>query len=156
MSDWKTECNPPALNESETEITHFLPPPLAKEEENFLCCLNEKDLQSFFLNICNLFEESSLYDLTHIFDSALRDKLKVLLDNYKPNKTENTNLKMSIILKDDIPVCQRSRRLAFSEKIEVNKQIDVWIKECIIRESTSKYSLPIVVCRKKMDGYEFA
>ena len=145
----KQNAIPPALNESETEISHFFPPPPAKEEENFFRCSNGKDLQLFFLNVCNIFEESSLNDLTDILDSALKDKLKDLLDTYKPNKTENTNLKMKIIFKDDIPVCQRPRSLAFSEKIEVDKQIDEWLKEGIIRESTSEYSLPIVVRRKK-------
>lgn len=56
---------------------------------------------------------------------------------------------MSIILTDDIPVCQRSRRLSFTEKQEVEKQIDEWLEKKIIRESCSDYCSPIVLCRKK-------
>ena len=116
----------------------------------------KKVSQLFFLNVCNLFKESSLYDLTYIFDTAFRDKLKDLLDNYKQNKTENTNLKISIILKDDVPDCWKPRRFAFSEKIHIDKQIDVWIKEGIISESTSKYGSLILVPRKKIDRCKFA
>ncbi|GFX97329.1 hypothetical protein TNCV_1077001 [Trichonephila clavipes] len=36
---------------------------------------------------------------------------------------------MNIILKDDIPVCQRARRLSCSEKLQVNDQIDDWLQQ---------------------------
>ena len=36
---------------------------------------------------------------------------------------------MDIILEDDIPISQRARGLAFSKKIEVEKQIDAWLRE---------------------------
>ncbi|GFU11056.1 pro-Pol polyprotein [Trichonephila clavipes] len=55
---------------------------------------------------------------------------------------------MSIILKDDIPVCQRARRLSCSEKLQVNDQIDYWLQQGIIRESCSDYCSPIVLCEK--------
>ncbi|GFY28056.1 retrovirus-related Pol polyprotein from transposon 17.6 [Trichonephila clavipes] len=57
---------------------------------------------------------------------------------------------MSIILKDDIPVCvcQRARRLSCSEKLQVNDQIDDWLQQGIIRESCSDYCSPIVLCKK--------
>ncbi|GFU33085.1 phosphatase and actin regulator 2 [Trichonephila clavipes] len=55
---------------------------------------------------------------------------------------------MSIILKDDIPVCQRARRLSCSEKLQVNDQIDDWLQQGIIREICSDYCSPIVLCKK--------
>ncbi|GFV55503.1 retrovirus-related Pol polyprotein from transposon 412 [Trichonephila clavipes] len=58
---------------------------------------------------------------------------------------------MNIILKDDIPVCQRARRLSCSEKLQVNDQIDDWLQKGIIKESVSDYCSPIVLCKKK-DG----
>ncbi|GFX54043.1 transposon Tf2-9 polyprotein [Trichonephila clavipes] len=58
---------------------------------------------------------------------------------------------MSIILKDDIPVCRRARRLSCSEELQVNDQIDDWLQQGIIRESCSDYCSPIVLCKKK-DG----
>ncbi|GBM60122.1 Transposon Ty3-I Gag-Pol polyprotein [Araneus ventricosus] len=56
---------------------------------------------------------------------------------------------MRIILKDNEPICQPPRRLAFAEKEEVNKQIEEWLKEDIIRPSSSEYSSPIVLVKKK-------
>ncbi|GFX15690.1 retrovirus-related Pol polyprotein from transposon 17.6 [Trichonephila clavipes] len=58
---------------------------------------------------------------------------------------------MRIILKDEEPVCQPPRRLAFTERQEVNKQIEEWLNEDIIRLSSSEYASPIVMVKKK-DG----
>ena len=57
---------------------------------------------------------------------------------------------MTIILPVDIPVCGRARRLALPEKREVEKQISEWLEKGIIRESSSNYCAPLVVCKKKM------
>ncbi|GFV11135.1 transposon Tf2-8 polyprotein [Trichonephila clavipes] len=58
---------------------------------------------------------------------------------------------MKIILSDEKPIAQRSRRLSLPEKREVEKQIDEWLEQGIIRESCSDFSSPFVVCKKK-DG----
>ncbi|GFV65898.1 hypothetical protein TNCV_5101291 [Trichonephila clavipes] len=58
---------------------------------------------------------------------------------------------MRIILKDDIPVYQSARRLSFSENQNVNKQIDEWLEQGIVRPSSSEYASPIVLVKKK-DG----
>ncbi|GFX36178.1 retrovirus-related Pol polyprotein from transposon 297 [Trichonephila clavipes] len=58
---------------------------------------------------------------------------------------------MRIILKDEKPVCQHPRRLAFTERQEVNKQIEECLNEGIIRPSSSEYASPIVMVKKK-DG----
>ncbi|GFU76028.1 transposon Tf2-9 polyprotein [Trichonephila clavipes] len=104
--------------------------------------------------IANVIENSS-YDLSHVKNFNIRNDLSSLIKNYKPNKIKSTKLKMSIILKDDIPVCvcvcQRARRLSCSEKLQVNDQIDDWLQQGIIRESCSDYSSAIVLCKKK-DG----
>ncbi|GIY47055.1 retrovirus-related Pol polyprotein from transposon 297 [Caerostris darwini] len=56
---------------------------------------------------------------------------------------------MKIILKDDIPVYQRARRLSLPEKQEVNKQIQEWLEQGIIRRSSFEYASPIVLVKKK-------
>ncbi|GFU93990.1 transposon Tf2-9 polyprotein [Trichonephila clavipes] len=58
---------------------------------------------------------------------------------------------MCIILKDDIPVCQRARRLSCSEKLQVDDQIDDWLQQGIIKRAFPDYCSPIVLCKKK-DG----
>ncbi|GFX67629.1 transposon Ty3-I Gag-Pol polyprotein [Trichonephila clavipes] len=58
---------------------------------------------------------------------------------------------MRIIVKDEEPVCQHPCRLAFTERQEVNKQIEEWLNEGIIRPSSSEYASPIVMVKKK-DG----
>ncbi|GFX10220.1 phosphatase and actin regulator 2 [Trichonephila clavipes] len=45
----------------------------------------------------------------------------------------NSNVSVS----NDIPVCQRARRLSCSEKLQVNDQIDDWLQQGIIREKCS-------------------
>ncbi|GFU83275.1 phosphatase and actin regulator 2 [Trichonephila clavipes] len=55
---------------------------------------------------------------------------------------------MNIKLKNDIPVCQRARRLSCSEKLQVNNQIDDWLRQGIIKECVFDYCSPIVLCKK--------
>jgi len=43
---------------------------------------------------------------------------------YKPDKTREVGVKMSIVLYDDEPVYQKARRLSEAEKLEVNTQVD--------------------------------
>ncbi|GFT96333.1 transposon Tf2-6 polyprotein [Trichonephila clavipes] len=100
--------------------------------------------------VANVIENSS-YDLSHVKNFNIRNDLSSLIKNYKPNKIKSTKLKMNIILKDDIPVCQRARRLSCSEKLQVDDQIDDWLQQGIIKESVSDYCSPIVLCKKK-DG----
>ncbi|GFU13489.1 phosphatase and actin regulator 2 [Trichonephila clavipes] len=59
---------------------------------------------------------------------------------------------MNIKLKNDIPVCQRARRLSCSEKLQVNNQIDDWLRQGIIKESVFDYCSPIVLCKKANDA----
>ncbi|GBM82407.1 hypothetical protein AVEN_84832-1 [Araneus ventricosus] len=92
-------------------------------------------------------ENTEEVELTHIRDLKVKTELKKLIENYKPHKTETTVVTMRIILKDNEPVCQSPRRLAFTEREEVNKQIE----EGMIRPSSSEYASPIVLVEKK-DG----
>ncbi|GFY22193.1 transposon Ty3-G Gag-Pol polyprotein [Trichonephila clavipes] len=52
----------------------------------------------------------------HVTNQGIRRELfEFISNNYGPKKTETTNVSMKIILKDDIPVYQSARRIAFSE-----------------------------------------
>ncbi|GFW68080.1 transposon Ty3-I Gag-Pol polyprotein [Trichonephila clavipes] len=60
----------------------------------------------FLLKVSETFDEC-LYDVSHISNSGIRDKVQTLIQNYIPNKTESTALKMKIILSDEKPIAQR-------------------------------------------------
>ncbi|GFW74499.1 hypothetical protein TNCV_2413981 [Trichonephila clavipes] len=89
-------------------------------------------------------------DLCHVENRQIKKELEKLIQDYKPEKTASTDVTMRIILKDEEPVCQHPRQLAFTERQEVNKQIE-WLSEGIIRPSSSEYASPIVMVKKK-DG----
>lgn len=64
---------------------------------------------------------------------------------------------MNLILQDDLPVYERPRRLSPQDKVEVNGQIKMWLKDGIIRQSHSDYASRIaLVKKKKMVQLEFA
>lgn len=90
-------------------------------------------------------------DLSHITNISYRKEVEDIINSYKPNKIKDTNLQMKIILSDDLTISHRPRRMADSEKIEVEKQINQWLQDGIISEETSDYSAPLVLV-KKPDG----
>ncbi|GFV42615.1 hypothetical protein TNCV_1924371 [Trichonephila clavipes] len=59
--------------------------------------------------------ESSSYDLPHVKNFNTRNDLSSLIKDYKCNNIKSTKLKMCIKLKNDIPVCQTTRRLSCSD-----------------------------------------
>ncbi|GFW35738.1 hypothetical protein TNCV_4435851 [Trichonephila clavipes] len=70
----------------------------------------------YFPNVSfsNVIENSS-YDLPHVKNFNTRNDLSSLYKDYKCNNIKSTKLKMCIKLKNDIPVCQRTRRLSCSD-----------------------------------------
>ncbi|GFV00772.1 retrovirus-related Pol polyprotein from transposon 17.6 [Trichonephila clavipes] len=108
----------------------------------------ENHAQLMQISAENLREE---LDLRHVENRQIKKELEKLIQDYKPEKTASTDVTMRIILKDEEPVCQHPRRLAFTERQEVNKQIEEWLNEGIIRPSSAEYASPIVMVKKK-DG----
>lgn len=96
---------------------------------------------------CDIHDE----DFSHIQNAKLRSSVKELVKHYEPRQTKSTNFRMKIFLSDETPVYHRPRRLAPSEKEEVKKQIKELLANGTISESTSDYSSPVVLCKKK-DG----
>ncbi|GFW78014.1 phosphatase and actin regulator 2 [Trichonephila clavipes] len=66
------------------------------------------------VSVSNVIENSS-YDLPHVKNFNTRNDLSSLIKDYKCNNIKSTKLKMCIKLKNDIPVCQRTRRLSCSD-----------------------------------------
>ncbi|GFU42704.1 peptidase A2 domain-containing protein [Trichonephila clavipes] len=84
------------------------------------------------VSVSNVIENSS-YDLPYVKNFNTRNDFSSLIKDYKCNKIKSTKLKRNIKLKNDIPVCQRARRLSCSEKLQVNNQIDDWLRQGIIK-----------------------
>lgn len=81
----------------------------------------------------------------------MQNKINSLIKSYKPTQKNACPIEMDIILSDEQPVTLKPRRMAPSEKLEVDKQIDEWLKNDIIRPSCSDYSANLVIVPKK-DG----
>ncbi|GFX98887.1 phosphatase and actin regulator 2 [Trichonephila clavipes] len=76
--------------------------------------LNESESSLGAVSVSNVIENSS-YDMSYVKNFNTRNDLSSLIKNYKCYKIKSTKLKMCINLKNDIPVCQRARRLSCSD-----------------------------------------
>lgn len=55
-----------------------------------------------------------------------------------PCKTKEAPVKLKLVLKDDIPIAQRPRRLAPAEQEEVQRQIAKWLDDGVVRQMKKK------------------
>ncbi|XP_063531215.1 uncharacterized protein LOC134742167 [Cydia strobilella] len=65
---------------------------------------------------------------------AIREKVNNMVQSYVPRKTKEAPIKLRIVLKDDIPVAQRPRRLAPREQQEVDQQVAKWLEDGIVQK----------------------
>lgn len=77
------------------------------------------------------------------------EKVAEMIVDYKPRNDFKSKVQMKIVLKDDMPVYQRPRRLQLSDQLIVDNQVSEWLKQGIIQPSTSEYASPIVLAAKK-------
>lgn len=90
-------------------------------------------------------------NVSEIKEERVREQVKSLIELYKPNATKKTDIELNIILKENKIVYSRLRRLPFEEREIVENQIQEWLEANILAPSSSKYSSPVLVRRKK-DG----
>jgi len=79
------------------------------------------------------------------------NQIETMVKEYQPKRNVETPVETKIVLKDEIPVNQRPRRLAPREKKVLDDQISEWLQSGIIKPSRSEYASPVVIVRKK-DG----
>lgn len=101
-------------------------------------------------------EESNFLMDTTIDDSKddfseMPTVVKEIFNNYKPNRTVETNIELKIQLDNEKPVYQRPRRLANQERDIVENQIKEWPRDGVVEACSSEFASPVVVVRKK-DG----
>lgn len=82
---------------------------------------------------------------------VLEREVRQCVECYQPNQVKEAPLKLKIILKDDIPIRHRPRRLSLAEQEIVERQVLEWMNNGIIQVSYSEYSSPLVLVKKK-DG----
>ncbi|XP_049887049.1 uncharacterized protein LOC126381637 isoform X2 [Pectinophora gossypiella] len=73
-----------------------------------------------------------------VSDPVLKQEVIKLVENYQPKQTKEVPVELKIILKDDIPVAQRPRRVSVKEQEEVDKQIEQWLKDGIIKRTKKR------------------
>nr|XP_012232667.1 PREDICTED: uncharacterized protein LOC105678149 [Linepithema humile] len=79
-------------------------------------------------------------DLSSINNEKTRKVVRGMINEYRPIKTREVEVKMTILLKDEEPVYQRARRLSSVEKDDVNAQINEWIQSGIAKSSVLDYA----------------
>ncbi|XP_033314659.1 uncharacterized protein LOC117213423 [Bombus bifarius] len=99
----------------------------------------------------NAIEQTDEIDLSHVREPHYREAIRDIIKGYRPEKKRDVGITAKIVPKSDKPVARRPRRLAPSERKEVDDLMEAWTNEGVIKPSDSEYTSPIVVVRKK-DG----
>ncbi|GFX51404.1 retrovirus-related Pol polyprotein from transposon 297 [Trichonephila clavipes] len=91
------------------------------------------------------------FDIGPEIPKHTRNDVEALLVRYRPNKIKTTDIELSITVTDDKPIYHSPRRLPFTERDIVDKQIDEWIQNGVIEPCSSAYASQVLVVSKK-DG----
>lgn len=110
----------------------------------------KKEKDNFLMKI-NVEAGVNEINVEHISNSDHRNAVEDLMRNYVLEKKKTTEIEMKIIIKNEEPIYQRSRRLSVPEKIEVERQVSEWLRDGIVKPSSSEFASLIVLVPKK-DG----
>jgi hypothetical protein len=102
-------------------------------------------------NVLTIAENDAFDDLevTRLAERDLARLKQLLIETREATPDHITTGKLTITLKDDIPVPYRPRRLAHAERTQVKEIVADLLQKGTIRESQSTYASPIVLVRKK-------
>lgn len=92
------------------------------------------------------------YVLGNIMNKQVQQEVIECVKSYNPVQIKEAPIELRIVLKDDIPIAQRPRRISLAEQQLVEKQVAEWLKDGIICVSFSEYSSPLVLIKKKDGG----
>ena len=80
------------------------------------------------MNLNINFERPEFNSLAHhIKEPTLKKKIDRLIENYNPEATEDSGVKMRIFIKDEISVFQHAQRLSANHRAMANKIIESWL-----------------------------
>lgn len=65
--------------------------------------------QALNVNVLDEPEEEYEVSMNHVVDEKIKNELQSLIKSYQPRKTKDSGVKIRIVLKDDIPVYQRTK-----------------------------------------------
>ncbi|XP_037292529.1 uncharacterized protein LOC119188784 [Manduca sexta] len=85
----------------------------------------------------------------HISNVNIKTEVTRLIEEYRPNQIKEAPIQMKIVLKDDIPVAQRPRRLSIGEQKIVEELVEEWLHKGIIREIYKR------LCKNSQTSDEF-
>ncbi|GFV80532.1 peptidase A2 domain-containing protein [Trichonephila clavipes] len=95
-------------------------------------------------------DDISKFEIGPEIPKQTRNDVEALLVSYRLNKIKTTDIELSITVTDDKPIYHSPRRLPFTERDIVDKQIDEWTQNGI-ESCSSAYASQVLVVRKK-DG----
>ncbi|XP_047018894.1 uncharacterized protein LOC124629526 isoform X2 [Helicoverpa zea] len=137
-------------------VFHLVPPEVMPYDviigQEFLgrvtVVMNEGGIRFFPIGCCewvgqiDCFPGCVAVNVDHIQDPAVRSEVMQCVEEYKPLYKEEAPIQLQIVLKDDIPVRQRPRRLSLMEQQVVEDQIEEWLDKGIVRvsEESIKYT----------------
>lgn len=120
----------------------------------FLKKLKNKEKETFgnfsSINYISHDEQQSV-ELSHFNDEVIRNEVNALIAGYSPKEENKCPIEMKIILRDEKPIYLKPKRVSPKEKIELEAQIEQWLKEGIIRPSFSEFAAQVLFVPKK-DG----
>ncbi|XP_063891889.1 uncharacterized protein LOC135117217 [Helicoverpa armigera] len=73
------------------------------------------------------------YVLGNIMNKQVQQEVIECVKSYNPVQIKEAPIELRIVLKDDIPIAQRPRRISLAEQQLVEKQVAEWLKDGIIR-----------------------
>ncbi|GFU36130.1 retrovirus-related Pol polyprotein from transposon 297 [Trichonephila clavipes] len=91
------------------------------------------------------------FDIGPEIPKQTRNDVEALLICYRPNKIKTTDIELSITVTDAKPIYHSPRRLPFTERDIIDKQIDEWTQNGVIEPCSSAYAIQVLVVHKK-DG----
>ncbi|GFY35083.1 retrovirus-related Pol polyprotein from transposon 412 [Trichonephila clavipes] len=113
----------------------------------------ENHAQLMQISAENLQEE---LDLRHVENRQIKKELEKLIQDYKPEKTASTDVTMRIILKDEEPVYQPPRRLAFTERQEKDGSSRMCIDYRKLNQKLVKDKFPLPIIEDVLDTLQEA
>ncbi|XP_049869527.1 uncharacterized protein LOC126378416 [Pectinophora gossypiella] len=105
--------------------------------------LSERD--EWMSKLC-CFSDSTV-EVDHIVNPAVRGKVLQCIEDYNPTQIKDAPIELKIVLKDDVPVAQRPRRLSLMEQKIVEQQVKEWLEDGVIQQKTkNKQSNDFSLC----------